>query len=34
ANVCFGGPARDRLFICGHTSRYSIYLNPRGAQVP
>ena len=34
ANVCFGGPARDRLFICGHTSLYSIYLNTRGAQVP
>ena len=34
ANVCFGGPTRDRLFICGHTSLYSIYLNTRGAQVP
>jgi gluconolactonase len=34
ANVCFGGPARDRLFICGHTSLYSIYLNTRGAQAP
>jgi gluconolactonase len=34
ANVCFGGPTRDRLFICGHTSLYSIHLNTRGAQVP
>lgn len=34
ANVCFGGPARDRLFICGHTSLYSIHLNTRGVQAP
>jgi gluconolactonase len=34
ANVCFGGPERNRLFICGFTSLYSIYLNTRGAQVP
>jgi gluconolactonase len=34
ANVCFGGPARDRLFICGFTSLYSVHLNTRGAQVP
>jgi gluconolactonase len=34
ANVCFGGPARDRLFICGFTSLYAIHLNTRGAQVP
>jgi gluconolactonase len=34
ANVCFGGPARDRLFICGHTSLYAIHLNTRGAQTP
>jgi sugar lactone lactonase YvrE len=20
ANVCFDGPTRDRLYICGHTS--------------
>ena len=26
ANVCFGGPARNRLFICGTTSLYSAYL--------
>ena len=25
ANVCFGGPARDRLYICGHTSLYAIH---------
>ncbi|MBS0559947.1 MAG: SMP-30/gluconolactonase/LRE family protein [Proteobacteria bacterium] len=34
ANLCFGGPARDRLFICGHTSLYSITVNTRGVQVP
>jgi gluconolactonase len=34
ANVCFGGPARDRLFICGFTSLYAIHLNTRGAQAP
>lgn len=26
ANVCFGGPMRNRLFICGTTSLYSLYL--------
>jgi len=31
ANVCFGGPRRNRLYICGQTSLYSIYLNTRGA---
>lgn len=34
ANVCFGGPRRNRLFICGFTSLYAIYLNTRGAQSP
>ena len=34
ANVAFGGPKRNRLFICGHTSLYSIYVNTRGAQRP
>ncbi len=26
ANVCFGGPRLNRLFICGTTSLYSVYL--------
>ena len=30
ANVCFGGPKRNRLFICGTTSLYSIYLKTQG----
>jgi gluconolactonase len=34
ANLCFGGPARNRLFICGHSSLYSVYVNARGVQVP
>jgi gluconolactonase len=34
ANVCFGGAARNRLFICGFTSLYSVYLNARGAAQP
>lgn len=32
ANVCFGGPKLNRLFICATTSLYSIYLNARGAR--
>ena len=27
ANVCFGGAKLNRLFICGTTSLYSVYLN-------
>lgn len=31
ANVCFGGRHRNRLFMCGSTSVYSVYLNTQGA---
>lgn len=31
ANVCFGGLLRNRLYICGQTSLYAIYLNTRAA---
>jgi gluconolactonase len=31
ANVCFGGPKLNRLFICGTTSLYSVFLNTRAA---
>ena len=34
ANVCFGGPKRNRLYICGTTSLYAIYLNAQGATWP
>lgn len=31
ANVCFGGVRRNRLFMCGSTSMYSLYVNTQGA---
>jgi len=31
ANVCFGGPKRNRLFICATRSLYAVYLKARGA---
>ena len=34
ANVVFGGPLRNRLFICASTSVYAVYTNVQGAQVP
>jgi gluconolactonase len=34
ANVCFGGPKRNRLYICGTTSLYAVYVNARGASWP
>jgi gluconolactonase len=30
-NVCFGSLRRNRLYVCGQTSLYSIYLNTRAA---
>jgi gluconolactonase len=30
ANVCFGGPKRNRLYICGQTSLYALYVKARG----
>jgi gluconolactonase len=30
SNVCFGGPKRNRLFICGTTSLYAAYLHING----
>jgi gluconolactonase len=32
ANLCFGGPKRDRLFICATTSLYSVRLFVNGAR--
>jgi gluconolactonase len=34
ANLCFGGPRRNRLYICGTTSLYAIYVNAHGARWP
>jgi len=31
ANLCFGGAKRNRMFMCGTTSLYSVYLNTHGA---
>ncbi|MDA1276698.1 MAG: SMP-30/gluconolactonase/LRE family protein [Verrucomicrobia bacterium] len=30
ANLCFGGRHRNRLFMCGSTSMYSLYVNMQG----
>lgn len=30
ANVCFGGRHRNRLFMCGSTSVYSLFVNTQG----
>jgi gluconolactonase len=32
ANVTFGGPKRNRLFICGTTSLYAVYLAANGSK--
>ncbi|OYV38464.1 MAG: gluconolactonase [Rhodospirillales bacterium 20-64-7] len=34
ANLCFGGPKRNRLFMTASTSVYALYVNVQGAQVP
>lgn len=34
SNLCFGGPAKNRLFIGGSHTLYAIFLNRRGAQWP
>jgi gluconolactonase len=34
ANVCFGGPKRNRLYITAQTSLYSVYLATTGATWP
>jgi gluconolactonase len=30
ANVCFGGLHRNRLFMCGSTSMFSLFVNTQG----
>lgn len=34
ANVCFGGPKRNRLYICATSLLYAICVNARGASWP
>jgi gluconolactonase len=31
ANLCFGGPRRNRLFMCGSQSLYAVYTEAQGA---
>jgi len=33
ANLCFGGVHRNRLFMCGSTSLYSLFVNTQGAEL-
>ena len=33
ANLCFMGPHRNRLFMCGSTSLYALYVNTQGAKL-
>jgi gluconolactonase len=34
ANVCWGGPKRNRLYICGTTSLYATYVRTNGVAYP
>ena len=34
ANVAFGGPKLNRLFIAAASSLYAVYIGTRGAQTP
>ena len=34
ANLCFGGRKGNRLYICGTTSLYAMYVNAHGATWP
>ena len=34
ANLCFGGKKRNRLFVCGSTSVYAVYVETQGALLP
>jgi gluconolactonase len=34
ANVCWGGPKLNRLFICGTTSLYAVMTHTNGAMRP
>jgi len=34
ANLCFGGKKRNRMFVCGSTSIYALYLDVQGCQLP
>jgi gluconolactonase len=33
ANLCFGGPKRNRLFMAASQSLYAVYVETQGAHV-
>ena len=33
ANVCFGGPKRNRLFMAASQSLYAVYVETQGAHI-
>jgi gluconolactonase len=33
ANLCFGGPRRNRLFMCGSQSLYAVFVETEGAHL-
>ncbi len=33
ANLCFGGPKRNRLFMCGSQSLYAVFVDAQGAHI-
>src|SRR5207248_5626750 len=33
ANLCFGGPKRNRLFMCASQSLYAVYVEAQGAHI-
>jgi gluconolactonase len=33
ANICFGGPKRNRLFMCASQSLYAVYVEAIGAHI-
>ena len=33
ANICFGGPKRNRLFMAAGQSLYAVYVEARGAHI-
>ena len=33
ANLCFGGTKRNRLFMCGSSSLYAVYVETQGSHI-
>jgi gluconolactonase len=34
ANIAFGGPKRNRMFLAANTTLYSLVMSVTGAQIP